>query len=116
MVTQIEPAWTSEEIVDIAKRQKQIIWMMLMSFVAMFIPGATLVTGLIQVYFIYKLAQAVRSSKAWIYIILVFIPLVGLFALLNINGKATKIMQANGIKVGLMGANSSDIKKLATST
>jgi len=86
--------------------------MILLSLVAMFIPFATIVTGIIQIYFIYKLAGAVRSSTAWIYIILAFIPLIGLLALLHINGKATKILQANGIKVSLMGARMTDIEKM----
>ena len=112
MTTQRVSGWTPEQIVEVAKRQKQILWMILLSFVAMFIPFATIVTGIIQVYFIFKLAQAVRSSAAWVYIILAFVPLIGLLALLHINGKATKILQAYGVKVGLMGAKSSDLKKV----
>ncbi|MGL5095286.1 MAG: hypothetical protein ACRDD1_06840 [Planctomycetia bacterium] len=105
-------AWTNAEIVEVAKRQKQILWMILLSIVAIFIPFATIVTGIIQVFFIYKLAIAVRSKAAWVYIVLAFIPLVGLLALLSINGKATKILQSNGLKVGLMGARSADVKRL----
>ena len=104
MTTQSESEWAVEEIAEVKKRQKQIIWMVLLSLVAMFIPYATIVTGTIQIYFIFKLAQAIRSSVAWLYIILAFIPLIGLIALLYINGKATRVLQANGVKVGLMGA------------
>ncbi len=72
MATQAEAQWTSEEMLEVAKRQKQILWMILLSLVAMFIPFATIVTGIIQIYFLFKLAQAVRSSAAWVYIICVF--------------------------------------------
>lgn len=41
--------------------------------------------------------------------ILALIPCLGLIPLLIINGKATKTLQANGIKVGLLGANVSAI-------
>ena len=97
----------------VAKCQKHIMWMILLSLVAViFIPPATIVTGFIQSYFIYKLATAVRSSAAWVYIILAFIPLVNLIALLILNGKATKTLKANGIKVGLMGARMADFDKM----
>jgi hypothetical protein len=114
MVQVINETWTADELCDVAKWQKHIIWMILISLVAMFIPGATIVTGILQIYFIYKLAKAVRSSVAWLYIILAFIPLIGLLALLHINGKASRTLQANGIRVGLMGAKRADLEKLST--
>ena len=101
---------------EVAKRQKSTLWMLVISLVASFIPFATIVTGCIQVYFIYKLAVALRSSTAWVYTILVFIPLVGLIALLVINGKATKKLQEHGIRVGLMGARMADFNKIPQST
>lgn len=85
--------------------------MILITIPASFIPFATFVTGVIQIYFIFKLADAVGSSKAWLYAILAFFPLIGLFALLHLNGKATKILKDNGVDVGLMGAKSADLKK-----
>lgn len=100
--------WTKPSLLEVAKRQKNIMWMILISLAAIFIPYATLATGLVQVYFIFKLAAALRTSAAWVYIVLAFIPLVGLLALLHINGKATKVLQTNGIKVGLMGARMAD--------
>jgi ABC-type enterochelin transport system permease subunit len=104
--------WTKQDLMEVAKQQKNILWMILISLVAMFIPGATIVTGAIQVYFIYKLATAVRSKDAWVYIILAFIPLVGLIALLVINGKATTKLRENGINVSLMGAKMADFEMI----
>jgi hypothetical protein len=111
-MNQVTQEWTKADLIDVAKWQKNIMWMILISLVAMFIPFATIVTGIIQIYFIYNLARAVRSSAAWIYIILAFIPLIGLLGLLHINGKATKILQAKGVKVGLMGARMADLEKM----
>jgi hypothetical protein len=107
--------WSNEELLELATRQKHLIWMVLMSLIAMFIPYATLITGAIQVYFIFKLAQALRSTRAWLYIILIFIPLVGLITLLYLNSEATKALRANHIKVGFMGARSSELEKLRAS-
>ena len=113
--TPVPPPFSSSpkplnDILEVANRQKQILWMILISIPATFIPFATLVTGVIQIYFIVKLAKAVGSS-AWLYAVLAFLPLIGLIALLRLNGKATKILKDNGVAVGLMGANSDDLKK-----
>jgi hypothetical protein len=43
--------------------------MILISSAAMLVPFATIVTGIIQIYFIYKLAAALRLSSAWVYTI-----------------------------------------------
>lgn len=111
-MNQATQEWTKADLMEVAKWQKNIMWMILISLVAMFIPFATIVTGIIQIYFIYKLAAAVRSSAAWLYIILAFIPLIGLLALVHINGKATKTLQANGVKVGLIGARMADFERM----
>lgn len=104
--------WTKAELLEVAKYQSYIQWLVLANFVAMFIPYATIVTGLIGVFFIYKLAAALRSAIAWLYIILAFLPLIGLLALLNLVLKATKVLKANGISVGIMGARMNDFDSI----
>ena len=98
-----------KELVEIAHRQKQVLWIILINIPATFIPGATIVTGLIGICFIYKLAKALRSSAAWAYIILAFIPLVGFLALFLLNGRASRMLRSSEVEVGLMGAKSSDL-------
>jgi hypothetical protein len=109
---QDEKQFTQQELLTVAHYQKNILWLVLISFAAVFVPLGTLVTAIIRVYFIFHLAVAVRSTAAWLYIIVMFIPLLNLLALLHINGRATQILQLHGIKVGLMGANPNDLKKL----
>ncbi|HWE96988.1 MAG TPA: hypothetical protein VG269_23705 [Tepidisphaeraceae bacterium] len=60
--------------------------------------------------FVFMLAIAVYNTGIGIVLgILTLIPLVGLIVLLVINSKATNILREHGIRVGLMGANSSQI-------
>ncbi|MFP6597894.1 MAG: hypothetical protein VCC01_10600 [Candidatus Hydrogenedentota bacterium] len=106
--------WSYEDLLELAKRQKQTLWMILLNLVVFFIPFATLVTGIIQIYFIYMLAKAVRSTVAWVYIIAAFIPVLGLLGLVHINGRAYSKLKANEIRVGFMGAKSVDLEKLRT--
>ena len=41
--------------------------------------------------------------------VLCLLPLVGLLVLLAVNGKATRVLKQNGIRVGLLGADLSSI-------
>src|SRR5690606_30647517 len=67
-----------------------------------------LAVGVTQLAFIIMLAIEVYSLPTGILLgILSLIPCVGLIILLVVNQKATKTLQDNGIKVGLMGANMS---------
>jgi hypothetical protein len=108
----LNDTWTNEDILEVAKRQKQILWMILLSLAAMFSPVTIIAAGVIQAYFIYKLGEAVRASAPIVYVILSFIPLAGLVGLLVLNSKATKRLQASGVRVGLMGARSVDLDPL----
>lgn len=70
-----------------------------------------LVLGLAGTVFVFLLAMKVYSVGVGILLgILTFIPCIGLLVLLMVNGKATSILKQNGIRVGLLGANLSDIQ------
>ena len=103
--------YNDSEILDIAKHQKAIIWLIVINLFIFWIPFATIVTGIIGFVFIYRLGKALKSL-AWLYVVLSFIPLVGLIALLVLNGKATGALRSRGVKVGLMGANKDDLGRL----
>ncbi|WP_152053551.1 hypothetical protein [Tautonia marina] len=66
--------------------------------------------ALASMVFIFLLAMKVYSTALGIVLgIGALLPLIGLFILLMVNGKATRILKENGIKVGLLGANLSQI-------
>jgi hypothetical protein len=111
-----------EDLRSVAKCQKGIlvcILIQLISLVGQFaIPPEVrpilglciLVVGFVGTVFIFLLATKVYSTAVGVLLgVLTFIPCVGLIVLLVVNGKATGILQQNGIKVGLMGANLSQI-------
>jgi hypothetical protein len=63
--------------------------------------------------FVFLLATKVYSQGLGILFgILTLIPCVGLIVLLIINAKATAVLKDHGIRVGLLGANMSDIERL----
>jgi hypothetical protein len=66
--------------------------------------------GITGAVFVFMLALAMYNTAAGIILgILTLVPLIGLFVLLIINGKATTILRNHGIKVGLMGADMSQV-------
>ncbi len=70
-----------------------------------------LVLGVVSTVFVFRLAMRIYSTGVGIVLgILTLIPCIGLIVLLIVNSKATGILKENGITVGLLGANSSDIK------
>jgi uncharacterized Zn finger protein (UPF0148 family) len=110
---QDKKSFSSRELIEISKNQKNIIWLILIGLVLPYIsPYLVLISSIIQAVFIYRLAVSIKSKSPGIYCFLMFIPLIGLIALLIINGEATSILKSNGVNVGLMGAQNSDISKL----
>jgi hypothetical protein len=98
------------DVQEIAQRQKAILWIILLGLIASFIPIATMITGSIQIYYVSKLASATRT-RSWAYIVGGFLPFFNFLTLAALNSKATGILQANGIQVGLMGAKTGDIER-----
>jgi hypothetical protein len=62
--------------------------------------------GLASTTFIFLLAIKVYNTGLGVLLgFLTFIPCIGLIVLLSVNGKATSVLQQNGHKVGLLGAD-----------
>ncbi|WP_339687156.1 hypothetical protein [Gimesia maris] len=107
----------TEDIKLIAFRQKVILVCILIYLSAVagqsMIPvGISLILGIpvgiviiVAAVFIFLLATKLYGAVVGIFLgILTLIPLVGLFVLLIVNGKATKMLKENGVDVGLLGA------------
>ncbi len=106
--------YTNIEAYEVGKKQKAIMWLILASLIAFFIPYATFVVGIIGIVLVYQLAKAQKSSVAWLWALLQIIPVVSLICLLIINQKATSILKQKGVRVGLMGGDSTQLKNLRT--
>lgn len=113
---------TREDLRNVAKYQKGILVCILIHIVAVIlqfmIPAefrlilglGYLVVELVSTVFVFLLAIKVYGTAAGVLLgILAIIPCFGLIVLLVVNGKATGILNQNGIKVGLLGANLSNI-------
>ena len=109
--------FSNDELRDIAKKQNLLMWSVLAGFGGFFIAhipflGLPLLLAIVafQIYALYSLGTSLRMSIVWLYCIGLFIPLVGLLILLVISGKASKVLKAAGVRIGLMGGNADDIK------
>jgi len=121
-------SWSQGALLQLARSQRRILWVIVVGLLVM-IPlgflGATASPrdmevvinisrlvgvgfGIVQLYAVWQLATALRSSVPWLYCVLAFVPCVWLFSLLFLNQNATRVLKANSIKVGFMGANLAD--------
>ncbi len=132
--------WGNEDIKKVAKWQKVINWTVAVNFFGIFITGYIVLSSsfdeldrtsdifaafsfvatllgitfiLFQLVVVYNLAIAVRSRIPLLYVLLPFIgPFFYIIGMVYLSNKATKILRACGIRVGLMGAKSVDLAKL----
>jgi hypothetical protein len=118
--------FTAAEVIAVAERQRAILWLILISFAAFLVcTYLTAVTsnplfsallwipGIVSIFFVYKLAKALRAS-AILYAICSILPGISLFTLLMLNSRATGVLTSRGIRLGLMGARSSDLSAFAS--
>lgn len=111
-----------EDLRNVATYQKGILVCILINLLALlsqfaipveYLPMVSvgiLLVGLVGAVFVFLLAVKVYGVLLGIVLgLLSLIPLLGLLVLLIINGKATKVLKQNGIKVGLLGADRSAI-------
>lgn len=67
--------------------------------------------GLLATVFVFMLALRVYGQTTGIVLgLLTLVPVVGLIVLLAVNQRATKILTDADVRVGLLGANTSDIR------
>jgi len=116
-VTKAAIIYSDTELLEIAKRQKAVIWLILLSIpayaAAIVMPSLPLIVGIISLMFIYHLASSLKEAAPWQYVVLGIIPCLGVIALLMINSRATSALKARGIRVGLMGARRDELNRLS---
>lgn len=104
--------FTKDAILNIAKFQSLLCWLIIVTLlVYIFAPILTILTSIASIYFVYSLAKSLGEIRPWVYIIAMLIPIVSILALLNLIQKATKVLRAHNIRVGVMGANKEDLKE-----
>jgi hypothetical protein len=83
--------------------------------VRLFLDLAFVSSVVIAAAFAFLLATKLFSTRAAVlYGILTLVPLIGLILLFIINGEATTVLREHGIRVGLLGANMSDLDRLGS--
>jgi hypothetical protein len=111
-----------EDLLKVAKYQKGILVCILVYILAVagqfalppqirpLVGLGVLVVGLIAAVFTILLAMKTHGTVLGIILgVLCLVPILGLLILLLVNQKATTVLQLNGIKVGLLGANLSSL-------
>ncbi len=63
---------------------------------------AALAVAVFNMYWVYRLCKALKTTP-WAYVVGMIIPLISLICLVLLNQRATKLLRAHGLKVGLLG-------------
>lgn len=131
-----EETWSKGELLQVARGQRRILWLILISLLVSIPIGLMIATasarefndvmtiarfvglgfGVVQLFAVLRLAKALRSTVPFFFCLLAFVPVISLFSLLYLNQNATKVLKAAGINVGFMGARMADFEKLAFSS
>lgn len=113
--------YTRKELQEIAINHRLLLWSILAAIIAnisrFYISNQAI--GIVvyfaavgfEIFTLYKLGRALKLSVIWIlmFILGLFVPLIGLILLLLMHDRAMKAMKAAGIKVGFMGADPNSI-------
>ena len=99
------------DVLKVAEGQKLLLWAVLAGLLGL-IPDVGLIARLFVSVALYRLTTALGSRVAILWAILGYIPLVGVIILLKFNADATKLLQKQGLTVGLMGVSGAEIARL----
>jgi hypothetical protein len=117
-----EHSFTPDQLREIARSQNLLMWSILAGILSFFISfalrqgvpiiGFLFSLGVIvfEVVALYRLGRSLRMTAPWLYCPLLIIPLVGLITLVIISGRASRVLKAYGVRIGLMGGKISDIQ------
>ena len=104
--------YTNQDVYLIGKKQKVIIWMVLLLLICLVYPPLQIIVGVVYIFQIYVLAKALKVQYPWLWALGMLIPFVSLICLLSLIHSSTCALRSKGIKVGVMGANKNQLKEL----
>lgn len=99
---------SKNELRAIAQKQRNLIFAVLVGFLYV-IPHAYILILPYQLWAMYQLCSAIKTTYIWLWVVLTLIPLINMIPLLVINQSATNILCMHKIKVGFMGADTKSI-------
>ena len=105
-------AFTSDQLREIAAAQKWLLLSLLATFFIFALPLLALPVWIFQVMMVYQMAWALKIDKAVVWTLGALIPIMGILILLHMERRATRILMAAGVRVGLLGAKATDILNL----
>lgn len=108
--------YSKQDISETAKFQKLMCWWFLAAAACSFFSRiAALGIAVMTIYYMYRLAKALKVRRPWLYILGAFIPIISIIMVVRVIVKATNVLRAHNIKVGLMGANKTDLATFLSS-
>jgi len=115
-------SFSDEEIQLVGQRQRAIIFFIipleavcLLSLLTWRFLLLGIIARIVAAVLIYRMAVALKRPFPAGYAFLAFLPVVGLIALVVLNGEATAVLRARRIRVGVLGAGAEELETLTKS-
>ena len=110
-ISEIIKTREENKIREVGLAQRFLMWAILVSLLGIFIPFSFFLIIPFRLYAVYRFARALSIGivGSILYTAVMFIPFIALICLLVLNRQATRILKDAGIRVGLMGAKTSDL-------
>ncbi|HEY6871278.1 MAG TPA: hypothetical protein VI298_00995 [Geobacteraceae bacterium] len=107
----------ADRLHQIAAAQKLLIWGVVAAMAPLISPVLYVLAIPFQLYAVYRTAKVLEFGSGFIalYVVTMFVPLLGIIMLLVLNSSATKALKAAGISVGLVGARKGDLEAAGVS-
>ncbi len=99
-----------DELVSIAKNQKAVFWCIVADLTCLVFPPLVLIVEPFQMYFAYRLGSALRKPALLFWVAAMLIPVVSVILLVILWQSAKGMLESNGVRVGLLGADIGEIQ------
>lgn len=106
------PIFSNSEAYKVGQYQRIMLWLLLISLFAHFIPPALILSGILVSLATYKFAKAEKCRRPLLWALWSVLPLLGYVSIFLLYSKANQILRDQGLEVGILGAKKSDLESL----
>lgn len=106
------PTFSNSEAYRVGHYQRVILWLLVLSAFAHFLPPALIVTGILVGVSMYKLAKAEKCRRPLLWALWALLPLLGYISIYLLYSRGNQILRDQGLQVGVLGAKKSDLETL----
>ncbi len=98
---------------SVARSYKLVVLSSIATFIAAFVPLKYSILAIpVACYATWVMSRAIKASAIFttVYLFLAFVPVINILALISLNARASRLLKAQGLEVGLFGVRTNDLR------